>query len=332
LRSEPVPVIDNVLPGQFAISASGSIVYALDGGTTAPAELYWVARDGRATPVDTALKARFDYPAISPDGQSIAVSTRNRTTELWIYRGGKRQKVITPLQVAWRPSWFADSKSLLFIGISDPNANFRDVRVVRVGADASAGAGEVVKHTFPIYEAEVTPDTQYIAFRADEDIGSGNIYAKKLHGDNALITVAAGPANDLQLALSPDGHRIAYTSTDGGTQQVYVQSFPEGKNKRLVSRARGYEPRWARSGKELFFESGGRLMSAEIGGGADISVGEPRALFGLAGYARARNRQQYDVAPGDQKFLMIKEPPPPAIPPVVYVEHWFPELLAKVKK
>lgn len=38
------------------------------------------------------------------------------------------------------------------------------------------------------------------------------------------------------------------------------------------------------------------------------------------------------VAPGDQRFLMIKDPPLPAIPSVVYVEHWFPELLAKVKK
>ena len=332
LRSELVPVIDNVAPGQFAISASGSIVYALDAGATAPAELMWVTRDGHAAPFDTSWKARFDYPAISPDGRSVAVSTRGRTTELWIYRDGKRQKVIAQLAVAWRPSWFADSKSLLFIGIADPNANFKDVRVWRAGADASTGVGEVFRYKFGVYEAEVTPDTQHIAFRADEDVGTGNIYARPLHGDSALITVAAGPNNELSLALSPDGHRIAFTSADGGVQQVYVQSFPDGKSKRLVSRGRGYEPRWARSGKELFFESGGRLMAAEIGGGADISVGEPRALFGLAGYARARNRQQYDVAPGDQKFLMIKEPPPPAIPPVVYVEHWFPELLAKVKK
>jgi hypothetical protein len=29
---------------------------------------------------------------------------------------------------------------------------------------------------------------------------------------------------------------------------------------------------------------------------------------------------------------MIKEPPAPPVPPVVYVHNWFPELLAKVKK
>jgi hypothetical protein len=54
-------------------------------------------------------------------------------------------------------------------------------------------------------------------------------------------------------------------------------------------------------------------------------------MFSLAGYRRARNRAQYDVAPGDQRFLMIKDPPVPPIPTVVLVENWFPELLAKVK-
>ena len=61
-------------------------------------------------------------------------------------------------------------------------------------------------------------------------------------------------------------------------------------------------------------------------------ISEPRALFSLAGYRRARNRQQYDVAPGDQRFIMIKDPPVPPIPTVVLVENWFPELLAKVKQ
>ena len=134
------------------------------------------------------------------------------------------------------------------------------------------------------------------------------------------------------MAISPDGRKLAYTSTESGVPQVYVQLFPGRRVKRLASRGRGYEPRWSRSGKELFFESLGRLMVVDVSTGDDLTVGEPRALFSLAGYRRARNRQQYDVAPGDQKFLMIKDPAPPVIPPVVYVEHWFPELLTRLKK
>jgi len=333
LRSEPVPVLDGVAAGQFALSASGSIIYAFDAGVAQPSELMWVSRDGRATPYDSTWKAGFDYPAISPDGKSVAVSTRDRTTDLWIHRDdGSRRKVIAPLAGAWRPSWLPDGKSLLFVGFGDPSVNVNDVTVWRVGADASTGLGQFLRHRYPIFEAEVSPDTQYIVFRADEEIGSGNIYARRLHGDSTLIPVATGPSNDYQVAIAPDGRKIAYASTEGGVQQVFVQSFPDGKIKRLASRGRGYEPRWSRSGRELFFESVGRLMVVDVGSGDDIEVGEPRALFSLAGYRRARNRPQYDVAPGDQRFLMIKDPPLPAIPSVVYVEHWFPELLAKVKK
>ena len=51
--------------------------------------------------------------------------------------------------------------------------------------------------------------------------------------------------------------------------------------------------------------------------------------------ARLEREQQLplgdDVAPGDQRFIMIKDPPAPPIPPVMLVEHWFPELLDKVR-
>jgi hypothetical protein len=125
---------------------------------------------------------------------------------------------------------------------------------------------------------------------------------------------------------------VSYTGDEDGVREVVVSSFPDTKVKRVVSRGGGSEARWARSGRELFFESGGRLMVASVGPGPDLEISEPHALFSLAGYRRARNRAQYDVAPGDQRFLMIKDPPAPPIPTVVLVENWFQELLAKVKQ
>jgi serine/threonine protein kinase len=46
--------------------------------------------------------------------------------------------------------------------------------------------------------------------------------------------------------------------------------------------------------------------------------------------AAARNRQQYDVAPGDRRFLMVREPSDAGPGTVVYVENWLAELKAKV--
>lgn len=59
-----------------------------------------------------------------------------------------------------------------------------------------------------------------------------------------------------------------------------MTSIPDGTTRRQVSRGGGEEPRFSRSGTELFF----------------VADGAPRALFPVNGYARAANRQQYDVA------------------------------------
>ena len=71
-------------------------------------------------------------------------------------------------------------------------------------------------------------------------------------------------------------------------------------------------------------------MAVQVTPGSTLSVGSPRELFPVGQYRFASNRQQYDVAPDDQHFVMIRNlPRPPG--DVVYVENWFPELLAKVK-
>ncbi len=73
-------------------------------------------------------------------------------------------------------------------------------------------------------------------------------------------------------------------------------------------------------------------MAVEMTPGATLLPGTPRVLFSLEGYRAARNRQQYDVAPDDSRFLMIREIGAQADAEVVYVENWFAELEAKVNR
>jgi hypothetical protein len=64
--SGAVPVMDDVLPGGFALSASGMALYAASNGGKALAELMWVSRDGAAVPLDSTWRGDFNYPALSP--------------------------------------------------------------------------------------------------------------------------------------------------------------------------------------------------------------------------------------------------------------------------
>jgi len=52
----------------------------------------------------------------------------------------------------------------------------------------------------------------------------------------------------------------------------------------------------------------------------------------VAGYRAARNRPQYDVAPDDRRFVMIRDRADDARGQVVYVENWLEELKARTKQ
>jgi serine/threonine-protein kinase len=328
-RSGAVPILEGVRPGSFTLSQSGGVLYSIHSARTA-SQLVWVSRDGKAQPLDSTWRGHFEYPAVSPDGNALAVSLRDKTTDLWIRRAdGARQKVIAGGAANWRPSWLPDGRSLTFVSVGNPEDQ-NDVAVYRVRTDGSATPELLQKEKFGIWEAEVSRDSQWMILRLDEEGANANLRKRRLAGDTTLTPLLIDPNLTLSIALSPDTRWLAYTSNESGEQyEVYVASFPDMASKRLVSSGGGTEPRWSRDGRELFFVSGGRLMAVPVQPGAGFNPGIPRPLFSVAGYRRARNHQQYDVAP-DGRFLMIRESAEAV--GALYAEHWFAELLAKLKQ
>ena len=331
--SESVPVIDGVIPGSFTLSPTGVALYAVGAGPRAPAELMWVARDGKATPVDSAWRGDFGYPALSPDGKSLAVSVSDGATHLWIRRSdGTRQKLTQDGTVNWRPSWSAEGRSVLYSSNRRGVGGQNGYDLFQMPVDGSAPPELLQRHGFGIWEGEFSRDGQWLVIRTDEGGGDANIRARRLSGDTALVPIQVDKSLTMQAALSPDGHWLAYSGNATGRSEIYVTPFPAATSTRLVSRDGGAEPRWAHSGKELFFKGAGELMVVDVTPGPTLTIGTPRSLFSLTGYRFARNRPQYDVALDDKRFVMIKDLAGNTGGDVVYVENWFKELLAKVKK
>ena len=107
-------------------------------------------------------------------------------------------------------------------------------------------------------------------------------------------------------AFSPDGRWMAYASDESGALEIYVQAFPDGKTKRLVSNGGGAEPRWRADGRELFFLSADQhLMSVRTTPGASFEADKPEALFELnVPTAGLPVQGRYDVTPDGQRFLV----------------------------
>ena len=330
--SAAVPFIADVAPGRFALSATGEALYSLNPEARAQSDLVWVDRAGRHTPFDSTWRERFEYPALSPDGRTLAVSVRGEAVDLWLRRSnGAREKVVTGGSANWRPHWTPDGDPIYFVSTAgSPAANEPLIR--RVPADLGADSELVFDGPYGLWEVETTPDRRWLVFRADEDGGDSNIRYRAFAGDTSAQPLVADKGQATTLALSPDGRWLAYTSDDGtGVRyNVYVAPFPAMSPRRLVSRQGGIEPRWSRDGRELFFKSSSQMMAVSVGSGATLEVGNPRALFSLSNYRSARNRQQYDVAP-DGRFLMIRDPQSLQVAPVIHAQGLLTELRAVMR-
>ena len=331
LTSGIVPILEDVVPASFAISPSGSVLYSTSKGS-ASSELMWVDRDGRAESVDSTWRADFEYPALSPDGKSLAVSVFDGATQLWIRRAdGTRQKLTQSGTVNWRPSWSADGRSLVYLSNMAGRGGQDDYDVYRMPVDGSAPPALLLHHTFGLWEAELSRDGEWLIVRSDEEGSIGHLRARRLRGDTALVPIVIGKDHSNEAVLSPDGRWLAYTILTNGRRDIYITSFPNPTSTQIVSRDGGTEPRWGHSGRELFFRGPRQMMVVEVTLGSTFAAGTPRGLFDLTGYRSARNRQQYDVAPDDQRFVMIREPGDDEGRNVIYAEHWLVELEALMK-
>src|SRR5262249_44790122 len=111
---------------------------------------------------------------------------------------------------------------------------------------------------------------------------------------------------------------------------VYVQAFPEGVGKRIVSSGGGAEPRWRADGRELFYMSANRrLMAVPTTIGSTFDAGKPQALFETNILDLTFPfPKRYEVTPDGQRFLLQEVIGRGGGPGLTVVVNW-PTLLPK---
>jgi len=122
-----------------------------------------------------------------------------------------------------------------------------------------------------------------------------------------------------------DGRLVAYTSPESGRYEVYIRPYPGPGGKHQVSTEGGNSPVWSRSGKELFYLNGDKMMAVQVRGGPELAVGNPTLLF-EGEYVYAATVPNYDVAPDDQGFVMVRADQKKPWMQVNVVLNWFEEL------
>ena len=331
VTSDPVPVLEQVaMTGgtgatQFSVSRTGTLAYLPGGaaGTGAARSLVWVDRRGQETAIAGAPLRSYTYVRLSHDNSRIALAADDQESDVFVFDFALQTTTRATFGpgLDGMPVWDPGDERLLFVSARDGNPNLY--------AQRADGTGRVERLTN-------TRNNQFIPTMSrdgklvvvlEQRAGTGNdlallrlenVPSGPRAGTSGTVTrqeglksepLVATAFSEIHPEISPDGRWLAYVSDDSGTQQVFVQPFPDVSGGRWqVSTDGGSRPAWSPAGRELFYVTpNGGIMAVPIEEGAAFRRRNPVKLFDWPTIASPGPSRTYDVSRDGQRFLMIKE-------------------------
>jgi eukaryotic-like serine/threonine-protein kinase len=354
LAGEPFQVASQVASQNgFAVSSAGNgtVVYRRESRPEIR-QLIWFDRSGQMSGhIGDPDKTSLLNPELSPDGKRVAVERTvgaigpvgAPATEVWIMETVAGVPTRLTFGDYRFPIWSPDGSRLAFASVRTGLWRLYQKLATGLGEeDLVPGQIDTATGLMP---TEWSPDGRIVLFespgqpqvgRSSEDlpqrIGDFEIWALPLNESSKPFRAVSSRGDQRSGQFSPDGRWIAYQSDEDGKQEIYVQRFPGPGGKVQISTAGGTQPRWRADGHELFYIGlDGRLMATPISfveGGAAIKAGPSLPLFSTHLVAEATvtgitvNRQQYDVSPDGQRFLMNVPIEPEAASPLTVILNW----------
>jgi Tol biopolymer transport system component len=127
------------------------------------------------------------------------------------------------------------------------------------------------------------------------------------------------PFNELNPAISPDGHWLAYSSDETGRSEIYVESFPTPGTRLQITTNGGSQMGWRRDGKQAYVTSAdGRTVSiADVLPGPEMKLGPLKTVF-----TASANMTTGDLSPDFQRGLIALAPDGPASRTLTVLLDW----------
>jgi Tol biopolymer transport system component len=279
--------------------------------------------------------------ALSSDGQRLALTvarTGSGETDIWIKQLNQTPRTLTKLTFDGNninPVWTPNGQRVLYAGGVSLDASGVSSALRSRRADGTGAVDTLFRSRRGVYSVVLTPDSNTFLLRLTTaptaDIALWH------RGDTATVPLVASPVfGENSPALSPDGRWLAYSSNESGRTEVYVRPYPNVDAGRWqVSQAGGDSPHWSHTGRELFYQNGAKaLVAVAVLPGVTFTLGAQVTLFNTSGFAGAPpNFLYYDVAPGDQRFVLFRkatENGAVTVDPLVHIVNWGVEVRAKL--
>jgi TolB protein len=202
------------------------------------------------------------------DTRMAFISTRGgRAKELWVmsFDGSSLRQLTKNGTINLSPRWSPDGREILY-------TSYRDGRPKLYEMDLASGRDRVITSGRGVtIGGSFSPDGGRIATSREESKGNSDIVV--LDGSGGLLErVTEDEAIDVSPTWSPDGRRLAYCSSRGGSPQIYVLDL-DSRRSRRVSMQGSYntQPAWSPTGDRIAYTGrvGSRfqIFVVEVGSG-----------------------------------------------------------------
>ena len=287
-----------------SVANDGTLVFSLrDSVLYEPRQLAWVDRSGKVLGTIGSPMAGLGQPSLSPEGQRIVAIAGESITELdlWLFdvAGGGPTPLTRNDQPDFNPRWWNRGRTIVFVRRTESGS-----QVMTKPADGSGVEQTLIEGQ----GASLSPSGKYLILSQRPATGKATLgYVRMMDEPRRLVAFPEAFQGILDYELSPDDHRLAFTTEEADTVQVYVVDFPGFTNRWKVSRAGGHDMRWysGRDGAVLQEWRPPGVMSARLKPDG-LGMHEPAKVFDLPESISAWPFD-YDVAADGQRFLMPAE-------------------------
>ena len=304
---------------QYAFARNGLLVY-VPGGASDLSRLVTLNASGRldTLPFEPALHGCF---SLSPDGTRLAARVADAGTgawDLWVYDLARGTRLHLTSGVRPGCPGFSPDGRVTYVVRSDGTATILAQSATGRESPATVAALELDLSPSTI---RWSPDGKRVLVYAQRDSTGMDVLAVELDSTAAVHPVAETPALEWGGVFSPDGRWIAYSSSESGTDEIYVQPYPTTGQRWRISRSGGEEPLWTRGGRELVYRSGQEWWTVSVTSTAPFAVSEP-ALRARGPYLNVAG-VEYAVATGGERLYLLAPAGPATTTRLTVVTDWF---------
>jgi serine/threonine-protein kinase len=289
---------------EFTVSASGWLAYER-GGLRDHEVLTMLGPEGADTvPLPGPPAEGISGVAVSPNGKRIAMqltrgSYSDADRDLWILDRAQGTLARFTVGGGRAPVWSRDGRRIAYMAVGDSTTPaglyIRDVD--QAGAPVLALRGKALPGSWLPGDRGLVFAVQVPASHDSYDIGEITL------GDSVPRWLVHSDFSETAPRLSPDGHRLAFTSDRTGRQEIYVLTMGGDAAPVQVSADGGTSARWSADGRKVLYLSQTSIVAVTLSSGGPVQVASRRVVENQTLNVDLSAATDWDVFPDGTHFV-----------------------------